>query len=144
MSAYALATTLLVFVAATCVFGLVKGGTAERVGGALILANLLVGMANQQIFHSEILSLANNGLTAIFLLGLALRYASPWLGAVMLLYALQFALLAFYLVLERERDSLYANLNNLDFVAVSLCLLFGTLTSWRRRVSEAQASVPAA
>lgn len=142
MTAYTLAITLLFFVAATCLFGFVKGGAAERVAAAIILANLLIGMANTAYFHQQILSLVNNGLTAILLLPLAVRYASLWLGGVMILYSLQFGLHAVYYVLERPRDTLYANLNNLDFFAVCLCLLFGTILAWRRRRSRAGELAP--
>jgi hypothetical protein len=51
----------------------------------------------------------------------------------MLLYALQFALHAFYSVTQRPRDLPHAVINNLDFFAVSLCLVIGTAVSSRRR-----------
>lgn len=133
MTGYAVGTLLLVFIAATCLFGVIKGGAAERLGAAIILGNLLAGMVNQANFQSDLFSLSNNGITAILLLILAIRYASFWLGGVMLLYGLQFALHAAYFVLERKRDALFANLNNINFVLVSVCLLAGTIVAVRRR-----------
>ncbi|WP_334164527.1 hypothetical protein [Phenylobacterium sp.] len=131
---YALATILLLFVAATCVFGLVKGGAPERFAAGLILANLLVGVLNGWVIdHQPLLSLVNNGLTALLLLPLTVYYASFWLGGVMLLYGLLFTLHAYYTVVARPYDELFANLNNLNFFAVSLCLLSGTVIAWRRR-----------
>jgi hypothetical protein len=59
----------------------------------------------------------------------------------MLLYALQFALHAFYYVAERPRDSMHVILNNLDFFAVCVCLAAGTAVAWRRRL---RLGVPAA
>jgi hypothetical protein len=75
----------------------------------------------------------------VALLVIAVRYASFWLGAVMLLYALQFALHAVYYVVERPRDSLHVILNNLDFFAVCVCLAAGTAVAWRRRLRLATA-----
>lgn len=133
MTAFALATLLLVFIVATCLFGLAKGGPAERWGAAIILVNVLAGMINQALFRDLLLSLANNGLTALLLLAVAVRYANFWLGGVMLLYGLQFALHATYIVLTRPRDMLYVNLSNINIFAISLCLLGGTLVAWRAR-----------
>lgn len=132
-AAYLLATLLLVFAAATCVFGLVKGGAAERFGAGVILANLLVGLLNGWVIQQPLLSLVVNGLTALLLLPLTVYYASFWLGGVMLLYGLLFTLHAYYTVVGRPQDDLFANLNNLNFFAVSLCLLSGTILAWRRR-----------
>ncbi|HEY8615549.1 hypothetical protein [Phenylobacterium sp.] len=139
MTAYALATLLLVFILGTCLFGLVKGGAAERLSAAIILANHLVGMINQAYGPNSIVTLANNGVTALVLLGVAVRFASPWLGGVMLLFGLQFTLHAAYIVLQRERDMLYVALSNINIFAISLCLLAGVLSAMRGRRAAAVA-----
>jgi hypothetical protein len=136
---FAIAYALLAFIAITCLFAFVRGGIAERVGAAIILANLLAGVLNEAAFHYELATLATDGLTALALLIVAVRYASFWQGGVMLLYALQFALDAYYLVLERPRDNLHVILNNVDFFGVGLCLGIGTFLSWRLRRRDAAA-----
>ena len=90
-----LENTLLVLILVICLFAFTKGGAAERIGAGVILANLLAGMANESLFHSQLITLCVDGLTALALLPVAVYYASLWLGGVMLLYAAQFALHAF-------------------------------------------------
>jgi hypothetical protein len=135
MSAIIFADALLVLVILACLFAFVRGGTPERIGAAVILANLVAGMANEALLHDQLIVLCIDGLTAVVLLAIAVRYASFWLGGVMLLYGVQFALHAYYFVLERPRDSLHITLNNANFVAVALCLAAGTMLSWMRRRS---------
>ena len=124
---------LLLFSATACLLALAKGGRAERIAGAIVLANLLAGMAGALWFHSQLFLLAADGLTALALLPLTMRYLNAWLGAVMILYGLQFALHAAYAVLERPNDLLHAVLNNIDFMAVNACLMGATLVTWTRR-----------
>jgi signal transduction histidine kinase len=123
----------LVFSLAVCLFALTKGDAPERFGAAVILANMLAATIFELAWRSQIALLAIDALTAVLLLVIAVRYASFWLGAVMLLYALQFALHAFYFVAERPRDALHVVLNNLDFFTVCVCLAAGTAVAWRRR-----------
>lgn len=130
---FVIANILLLFVLFACLFAFAKGGVAERAGAAVILANLLGGMVNEAQLHDQLITLVIDAVTALALLALAVRYASFWLGGVMLLYALQFGLDAYYLVLGQPRDDLHIMLNNIDFVAVSACLGTGTALAWRRR-----------
>ena len=128
-----------------CLFALWKGGAPERAAAAAIAANLLIGQAGHVLaphLNDEI-RLVNDGLAALILLGVAVRYARPWMGAVMLFYAAQFSMHAYYLVMERKGgDYLHALINNLDFIGINLCLVIGTIVGWRRRLREAQ-TVPA-
>jgi hypothetical protein len=144
MSGIALAAALLAFSIAACLFALVKGGVAERIGAGIILANLVAGEVQEALYHNQILVLCIDGLTALALLGVAIRYASFWLGGVMLLCGLQFALHASYFVLERPRDSLHVAINNTNFVAIAVCLAAGTALAWRRRVRATRVDVAAA
>ena len=118
-----------------CAFGLWKGGPAERIGSIVILCAMLAPLAFKAAPASvaPILNLVGDGLVAIVLLGLTLRYASIWLGVAMLLYAAQFALHSFYFVTERPPDRLHAIVNNLVFLGVSLSLWFGAVMAWRRQ-----------
>jgi hypothetical protein len=128
----------LLLILLVCLLAFVKGGTAERIGAAIILADLIIGMVAERFSQNQIFVLLRDGLTAVALLVIVLRYASWWLGGVMLLYALQFALQAYYFVLERPRDDVLVIVNNADFLAVSLCLGAGTVAAWlRRRASTA-------
>ena len=123
-----------------CLFALMKGERAERIGAAIIYANILAYIANGTLFHgNQVAALVIDGVTAASLLVMAVMFASLWLGGVMLLYALQFSLHAFYFVTERPRDLLHSVVNNTIFFAVSACLIIGTALVWQRRVKAAAA-----
>ncbi len=115
-----------------------KGAMAERIGAA---ANLIaaLGVATIHMLWSSTnaipLLVADAGLAMIFL-GLAVRYASVWLGGAMLLQAVQFSLHAFYMVAERPHDRLYFRINNVDTLLVLAALAFGAVQSWRRRIAQ--------
>lgn len=120
-----------------------KGGDPERLGASLMIAaSLAVPVAHRSLptgSASTALLMIDATMAAGFL-ALAIRYASLWLGAAMLLQALQFSLHAFYLVLEKAHDRLYSIINNIDTMGVILCVLVGTLIAWRgrRRAAAAQ------
>jgi len=132
---------VLALVLLGCGFALWKGGTAERLGAAVILLNTFSYMAADSLIPEGmrgLLILGIDGLTALFLLGITLRYGSPWLGAVMLFYAVQFGLHSFYFVMDRPPDLLHAIINNVNFSAEILCLTIGTIASIRRRMKAAR------
>jgi hypothetical protein len=83
-----------------------------------------------------IVGLCADAVTALGLLALALRFASPWLGATMLFYAAQFSLHSFYLVAARPNDLLHLLVNNLNFLGIHLSLVAGTVLAWRKRGQE--------
>ncbi|HEX5263670.1 MAG TPA: hypothetical protein VFW13_09095 [Phenylobacterium sp.] len=130
---FVLSNILLVFGLLSCVFAFARGGAAERMGAGIILANIVAYMINEAHFQNQVVSLVIDGLTALSLLAVAVSFASFWLGAVMLLYALQFTMHAFYFVQERPRDLLHFVVNNVIFFATSLSLIIGTFLAWRRR-----------
>jgi hypothetical protein len=121
------------FAVLICVFAFSKGGWAERIGAAVILANTLAYIVNETTVHNPLANLFIDALTAVAFLAVAVRYASFWQGAVMLLYAMQFSLHAFYFVLERPRDMLHVIVNDVVFFAILACLAAGTALAWRRR-----------
>ena len=127
------ASLQIVFTALICLFAFLKGGTPERIGAVVVIANTLAYMVSETLLHNQIVNLTVDGLTALVLLAVAVRYASFWQGAVMLLYAMQFGLHAFYFVLERPRDNFHVIVNNGIFFAVCTCLATGTAIAWRRR-----------
>ena len=128
---------LLGFSLGACLFAYVKGEAAERIGAGIILLNMVLALAGEYYFPKSIL-LWPDALTAVSLLVVAVFYASPWLGAVMLLYAAQFTLHAVYFVTARPRDHFHVVVNNVDFFLISLCLVIGTAVTWRRRVRGIQ------
>jgi hypothetical protein len=131
---------LSLIILAMCVFAFWKGGPAERAGAVVILALMIL----ERVLHVlpaawwPILSLCGDGLTALGLLGVALRYASLWLGGAMLFYAAQFSLHSFYLVTGRSSDTpLHIVISDINFIAIIVCLVVGTIVAWRSRVVAA-------
>lgn len=118
-------------------FALWKGGPAERLGGAVVGTNLILSVVSGFLLPPSlepIYRLTLDGLTALSLLVIAVRFASFWLGGAMLLYAAQFSLHAFYLVTSRPVDLTHVRINNMNFLGISICLAVGTIVGWRHRV----------
>lgn len=112
-----------------------RGSTPERIGGSLNLAATVLVAGIHQIVGQHALSslfLVIDGLLALGFLGLALRYASLWLGGTMLLQGVQFSLHAFYLVTSRRYDFTYALVNNLVSWGIVLCIAAGVFATWRK------------
>ncbi|WP_430423066.1 hypothetical protein [Phenylobacterium sp.] len=119
-----------------CLFALWKGGRAERMGALAVLANVVIGQTGHLVAPAlnDQIRLVNDGLTALLLLGVTVRYGALWMGGVMLFYAAQFAMHSFYIVTERKPDFLRALINNVDYLGIVSCLIIGTIVAWRRRV----------
>lgn len=127
-------------------FALWKGGKAERAAGVIVLVNALIGEASHWLAPAsdDIIRLVNDGLTALGLLVVTVRYVAPWMGGVMLFFAAQFAMHSYYMVTERPTgDYLNALINNINFSGISWCWVIGTIVAWRRR-AKASASQAAA
>ena len=122
-------------------FALWKGSVAERAAAVVVLANVIIGQSSEWFAPGSeaVVRLINDGLTALVLLGITVRYAALWTGGVMLFFAAQFSLHSFYLVTERPTDYLHALINNIDFSGIIWCLIIGTAVAWRRRVRLARA-----
>ena len=119
-----------------------RGGNPERFGAVLMVAAAVavpIVHRVQSASGSSVALLVIDAAMAVGFLALAIRYASLWLGAAMLLQAMQFSLHAFYIVVEKAHDRLYSIVNNLDTIGVILCVLIGTLIAWRRRAKAAAA-----
>jgi len=118
-----------------------KGSRAERLGVAIFLAGAIYAMAVYSLFPRSLvptLLLLGEGAMGVGFLFLALRYMNAWLGVAMLLQAIQFSLHAYYLVGDLPRDRTFAMVNNLDSIGVLLCILVGTLLTWRNRARVAK------
>jgi hypothetical protein len=132
------------FSVGACLFALIKGGVAERLAAGVIILNVALGYVVKAQFPAAVESfrLINDGMAAVALLVLAVRYAAPWLGGAMFFYAAQFALHSYFLVLDLSSTSIWhAHINNLNFVGVNLCVIAGTAVTWRRRVRASGAAV---
>jgi hypothetical protein len=135
---------LTLFALAVWVFAFWRGGMAERWGAAIIMANQLLTILVVVLERARpgpitvFVQLALDGVTALALLPVLLRFGRAWLGIAMLLYAAQFTLQSVYLVAELKKDATHVLLNNLNFVAIHLALAVGTIQHWvrsRRAVS---------
>ena len=125
------------FAALGAFFALWKGGRAERAGALIVIVNVIVGQVSGAMAPPAVEStirLLNDGLTALALLAVTVRYGALWMGAIMLFYAAQFAMHSFYLVTGRQPgDYLHALINNINFIGIVCCLIIGTAVAWRRR-----------
>lgn len=129
-------------IAGAFLFAWWKGGDAERWGGTLNLACNLIGLVTL-VLPSESRQtglLIADGILAFGLLILAVRYASLWIGGAMLLQAVQFMLHTYYFVLELRHNVFFGVVNNLVLVGVIVCLVLGTIVSWRKRAMVAVAA----
>jgi hypothetical protein len=123
------------------VFGLWKGDAPVRYA---VLSRLPVEFATLIInpkfgdVGGESVLLAVDFVFAVILLVLAVRFASLWIGAAMILQAAQFSLHAYYLVMELPHDRLHAWINNTDDWGILISILLGTILAMRRRTALAR------
>jgi hypothetical protein len=135
-----------VFLVLGAIFALTKGGIAERAAAVVVIANVIIGQVGNWLAPDSdtIIRLVNDGLTAMVLLAITVRYSALWMGGVMLFFAAQFTLHSFYLVTARPAtDYVHALINNIDWSAIAWCLIIGTAVAWRQRVrAKAVESAP--
>lgn len=126
-------------------FALWKGGRAERWVAIVIIINIVIGQVGSALTsgNDDLIRFIDDGLTALVILTIAIRYGALWMGGVMLFYAAQFSLHSFYLVTGRPRDFIHAVVNDVDFTGIVWCLVVGAAVSWRRRVLASRARVDA-
>jgi len=141
MFVFLIAPLIWFAILALVLFAWVKGGQAERLGGAAVVASALVAFLIHRLLPDGIQPvalLADEAALAAAFLVLAMRFVSPWIGVAMILQAVQFSLHAFYLVVERPHDTLYKAVNNVNTIGVLLCILFGTMAVMRKRARAAK------
>ena len=123
-------------IAGVCVFAIVMGGAAERLGAICIIAANAVAefvmlVSNWRYSASSIFVI--DFILAICLLLVAIRFGSLWLGAAMILQGI--ALCAHALIQMGDeipaRIHLYLN-NSLTYLMLG-CIMLGTLANIRRR-----------
>ncbi len=128
-----------------CGLAIWKGNQALRAGAILIIATWLVTLAASAVTHSYVPAtafLASDGILAVGLLFLAVRYSNWWMGAAMLLQAIGLSLHAAYFAAERadlSRHSLWLYIagKNLASLAMLLVILVATFVTWGRRAHGA-------
>jgi hypothetical protein len=121
-----------------CLAAWMKGGASERLSAALVLGAMFLNLAIHAFApkaSQNFLLLGVDGVIALGLLIVALRYMRFWLGGAVMLQAVQFSLHAYYLVNEMRHDRNYAVVNNLVTYGLLLLILLGTVRAWRLRKS---------
>lgn len=136
---------LMVFSLVGVLFAFWKGAVAERTAALVVMGNMAISIAVNWASPdlAATVVFASDGLSALILLIVTVRYGAPWMGGVMLFYAAQFSLHSFYLVTARPNtDYLHALINNINFAGISWCLIIGTAVTARRRWRLAQRARP--
>ena len=128
------------WIALVAIFALAiwRGEWPERFGAGFSILGAVVALVIHDFAPADIapiLLLAADALLAGAFLFLAVRYASLFLGAAMILQAGQFALHATYTAGELAPDRRYAIVNNLITLGIFLVILLATLASWRARLA---------
>jgi hypothetical protein len=130
------------FVSVLCaLFAIWKGSAAERAAAVVVMVNIVIGDSGRLLApgSGDVIRLVNDGLTALALLAITIRFGALWMGGVMLFFAAQFTLHSFYLVTERPNDFLHALINNIDFSGIIICLIIGTVLAWRAHLRAGRA-----
>jgi hypothetical protein len=125
----------VVLLAATA-FALWKGDLAVRICGIgfLVFNALALPPIASLVLRDEVGGLVEDLVASIGFLLLAIRFANLWVGAIMIVQALEFSLHAYSLLVElRYNDRLHVLINNTgDFIIVA-CIVAGTISAIRRR-----------
>lgn len=132
---------LLGIIVLSAVFAWWKGGAPERVG-ALFNGVIAIGVTLlQSVIHESLGTLPiliADGVLAIGFLVLAIRYASLWLGAAMMLQAIAFGMHSALLLDVIEPGLAYYAAMNVMSAGVLLSIIVGTAYAWavRRRTAR--------
>jgi hypothetical protein len=125
---------------AACGFAWWKGGPPERLGTLMLAvswigADIARGFSNQMV--PTVTMFVSDAVLAIGFLYIAIRYSSLWLGAVMILQAIAFALHASQLSASDAPRwhgwIVYLLINNLINYSLLLALTGGTIATILRR-----------
>lgn len=136
---------------AACILSIWKGGPPERAGGLLIggawiaafIAYPLASLSGAPYPIAPYVPFAIDGVVAVGLLGLAMRYSSAWLGFAVLLQAGELALHAAFLTGDGSGGRAYIARVNMLGVALTVLLAAATLNIWLRRVFAERAAITA-
>jgi hypothetical protein len=126
---------------AVALFALWKGDAAVRYAALTHLAVEVAAFIVNPRFgdvSAESVILAVDFVSSVILLLLAVRFATLWLGASMLLQSALFSLHAYYLVVELPHDRIHAWINNTCDWGINICIAFGAVSAIRRRAALAR------
>jgi hypothetical protein len=142
-------TVPLIYLSLFGVFALaiVKGGRAEREGAILYIALWLATMLVPKTEGSQnfvYIVLLADAAAAFGFLFLAIRYSNLWIAGAMIAQGICFGAHAFRLEDDVATPmwrgmNIYLMVMNITSALVIWLLLFGTLSSWRRRVRDRKA-----
>ncbi len=123
-----------------CIFALLKGELAERLGGLLIFlswaAEYMLSLFFSHFFthhDQELVLLVTDAALAISLLVLAFRFAKLWLGLAMLMLSGELALHGAAMGAWDLTFQSYIYINNALSYGLVLLLVFATAMAWARR-----------
>lgn len=133
MSGWYLHNLLLGAIIAVTALAWFKGSWPERFGASLNLLFAALFFVLQLAMKPDALAtslLVMDGLLGVGFMLLALRYTSLWLGAAMLLQGGQFSLHAYYYVMAKPVDRLFAVVNNVVSWGILAAILAGVGATW--------------
>jgi len=137
----------LVILIGAVAFVVAKGGRAERIAAGLLALAWVGSVLAQPLtgqLAPEIPFMATDLFLALGFLWLAVRYASLWIGAAMILEGALFFLHASHLSEETSRSYAYlAAMNGLSYCVLA-CVVGAALASWRRRARARRPQPPRA
>lgn len=134
----------LVLLVLSCGFAIWKGDTPERAGAVLIAVTWALTLVASSVTHSYLPAtafLASDGLMALGLLVLAVRFSNWWMGAAMLLQAVVLALHAAYFAAEKTDLSRrilwdYVAGKNIASVLLLVIIVAATAASMHKRSKQ--------
>lgn len=126
-------------------FALWKGGRAERQAAVAYFVASLVSIIFQKLSPAGFMlpALLTDGAVAVFFLWLAVRYSNLWLGALMIVQGLVFAIHA--LAMGEEMNWYWRGLNiyflwiNISSLLIILLIFGATIAAMRRRAARRKA-----
>jgi uncharacterized membrane protein AbrB (regulator of aidB expression) len=126
-----------------CAYGIVKGGSADRLGAAFILASYIaddVAFALTRPHFPVMAIFFGDFLLALALLFVAVRYSNLWLGCAMLLQSVDLCSQGLAFTGEGLSNLQQFWLNNIVSMLMLLCVMTGATISWRKRRLGRQAA----
>lgn len=127
-----------------CGLALLKGGVSERWTAAVLLGNQTVESSAYLLLRLShdavpILTLVLDGVVALALLVLAMKFVKIWLGIAMLLQSVLLGLHGAVMADFGLPYSTYSIANNVTLTVLLVLLLGATLIAWRERGRDRQA-----
>jgi len=133
-----------------CVFAILKGDAAARWGGWLRLFAQILEICAQWALHKYLRhsnvwlavdDLVNTAIVSFGFLYIALRYASPWLAAAMVIQGMAFYTDRVFLDVNPGSHHFYALGENMIAIGVASCLFVATLSAIQHRRHRRLAAV---